>query len=139
MVIKGRNRMFESLGSNVIFIVIAVVVLIGRVVFQAKKGKSPPPPKEKIPVHFIDEEEDLPKPRPVRKKPKAVPLFSTSLEDSPLSPTKYSFQEAANLQQAPVKTAVPEKKDFSFNLNKLSPMQQAVVMAEILGPPKGMQ
>ena len=27
---------------------------------------------------------------------------------------------------------------FAFNLNNLSPLKQAVVMAEILGPPKGM-
>ena len=133
--------MFESLGSNVIFIVIAVIVLIGRVVFDSKRKKKPPPPKEKIPVHFVDGEKNIPKARPVVKKPKVVPLFSTSLEDSPFSPIKYPFQEngMTNLQQAPVKTAVPEKKDFSFNLNNLSPMQQAVVMAEILGPPKGMQ
>ena len=131
--------MFDSLGSNVIFIIIAVVVLIGRVVFEGKKRKKPPPPQKKIPVHFIDNEGDAPRARPVKKKPKVVPHFSTSLDESPFSTINDPVRETAGFSQMREKIAVPEKKANSFNLNNLSPMQQAVVMAEILGPPKGMQ
>ena len=129
--------MFDSLGSNVIFIIIAVVVLIGRTVFESKRKKKPPPPKEKIPVHFIDEEDHIPK-AAVKKTPKITPLFSAAPDDSPFSPIKSSIRKKTDIPKSPAKTAIPERNNSLFNLDNLSPIQQAVVMAEILGPPKGM-
>ena len=137
---------------NILFIVAIAVVFIGRTISAAQKKKEPPP-KVTIPVHFEDDDdepgylknlaeasvsEEVPKKSIAPKVPRLVelkeePLFSKfqDIKTSEAPPSKGGVVRTA--------AASEEQKSFPLNLNKLSPMKQAVVMAEILGPPKGLQ
>ena len=126
--------------SNIVFIVIALVVFIGRALLQARKKKEPPP-RVHIPVHFEDDE----KPRiaaasAAAAKPVAPKAVKRHL-DQPMPPPLSTQAAAAPPEKAGEalpKAAPQERKGFSLNLSHLSPLKQAVVMAEILGTPKGM-
>jgi len=150
--------MFDELFNYIIFLIPAAI-LIGRFVSRAKAKNAPPPkkpPQPHIPVHFEDEKDDdftayfrnrnrdtddLPAPpqkAPLRKTPS--PARTQKTVASPFTPKPEMPSFAAKPPVAPVRNvaAMHEKKDFVFNLNHLSPLKQAVVMAEILGQPKGM-
>ena len=130
---------------NVLIAVVAIVIFVGRAVYEAKKKTSKPPPKVKIPVHFEDDEEPkyfngkapavvsktVKKPSPKQKKPAAS-------KQQPTPPRQELFPDApsANMPLPANKTA--SEKSFPNNLDHLSPMKQAVVLAEILGTPKGL-
>jgi len=141
---------------NVIFIIAVIVVFIVRTISAAKK-KQQPPPKVEIPVHFEDDEEPAyfknlaaetaPK-TPVQKP------FEQRIPGQDLLPhIKAMEQQLSSQKQNVKKTAAPKDKakqteaaplakqqqSFPQNLSNLSPLKQAVVMAEILGPPKGLQ
>ena len=149
--------------SNLIFIAVAMAIFIGRTVVQARKKKEeeknppPPPPKPQVQaLHFElkdDDEDDIPG---YLKKPAAAPVAKVAKQ--PVKPTKKQPSSLLTKASAVKKKDMPipanvdklfqnkgtavaassEQSGFSFNLDHLSPMKQAVVMAEILGPPKGM-
>ena len=148
--------MFDNI-LNLIIIFIPLAIFIGRVVTRARSKHHPPPkvPQPYIPVHFEDDDEDdsdyfknlaaqgsspqlaTAKPQTAAKpqaRPGQRPLTSQLLGniDSPLV-------RGAAAGKKPVKeTVAAPREGFALNLNHLSPLKQAVVMAEILGPPKGM-
>lgn len=131
--------MFDSIFDN-IFILIPIAIIIGRIVVQARKKKQPPPPPPRrrqpvIPVHFEDDKEDRPPRREVKVQSiiPAAPQY-TAVYEAGLSNSEALVDDKVNLPRK----APSEPRAFTFNLNNLSAMKQAVVMAEILGPPKGM-
>ena len=147
--------MFENF-SNVIFIAVALAIFIGRTVAQArKKQKEPPPPPPKAPVlHFEDDDDDIPgylkKPAP-KKQPVKQPVKkqTSSLlgkaaaikKDKDTSPpVPVTADRLFPARAAPLAGAASQGQEgFTFDLGHLSPMKQAIVMAEILGPPKALR
>ena len=158
--------MASPLSSNIIIILFAVVVVIIRAVTQVRKKPEKKPPQVRIPVSFEDEKEPEMAVRSTMAVPPAVkaarpkqPLGSRATL-SPLT-AKTAFDSgdtafhkgpavskgetgaAVGSKTVPVRSAgavgvSPAQRDFILKLNHLSPMKQAVVMAEVLGPPKGM-
>jgi hypothetical protein len=156
----------EDLFSNAGFIIIAILVFIIRAIFTIKKKNAPPPgkpadvqtavevkpkPKPLISVHFEDDPEDYKGPSAAAAAVKIyAPKTAKRRFDQPLfSPepvAAVNFMPVSHVSAAPGATvkvssraAAEENKGFPHNLHKLSPLKQAVVMAEILGPPKGLQ
>ena len=155
--------MFNSIFDSII-ILIPIAIIIGRFILQARNKRKPPPkkpPQPYIPVHFVDDVDDEPVVKKVvTEKQRPVSLLDTqslfgnqSLAEEQRS---YSvFQTEKKEPYVPQKPIVsktlgtakkvlpdPETKaqnNFFLNLNKLSPLKQAVVMAEVLGPPKALQ
>ena len=157
--------MFDSL-FNLVIILIPLSIFIGRTVVEARKKHNKPPPR--VPAQVRVEEEELPhwlrelaqvpkaeaRKAPVTKKPKAARNISKDhpkagelaalIESTERAATVPAAQAKAPLKASlslspPEKTAAIPAGRGLFNLAHLSPMKQAVVMAEILGPPKGMQ
>jgi hypothetical protein len=130
--------MFDSL-FNIIIVLIPLAIFIGRIVSQARSKRNPPPPAKPRPiitVHFEDDEEDerqfapsAVRPPAQAKKDSAIAYSSPVLAKSVPEPPP----------AAKAKTLSVEPSHGFIYLNHLSPMKQAVVMAEILGPPKGME
>jgi len=129
--------MVDSL-FNIIIVLIPVAIFIGRIVMQAQAKRKPEPPKKQppIPVHFEDYDDDDRQFAPsavsrqvINNKAKADTYNPPPLVDSSSKPPPV----------IKAKTSSAEPVQGFLNLNKLSPMKQAVVMAEILGPPKGLQ
>jgi len=151
--------MFDSI-FNLIIIFIPMAILIGRFVSRVRSRNNPPPkpPQPYIPVHFEDDDDEseyFAKPkaalemrkeasRPKEVYPPASSLFKAPLEQNFIKSTIPAFDSPP--RAAAPKTSVTarkaeapqERKDFVLNLNHLSAMKQAVVMAEILGTPKGL-
>ena len=152
--------MFDSL-INLIIVLIPISIFIGRTVVAVRKKHNKPPPKVQVRI----EEEDLPHwmirepaqatKAPVPKKHKAAGnTFKGHPKAGDLAASIESAEREAPVQAIPARKA-PVKASLSpsshektaaapagrglFNLAHLSPMKQAVVMAEILGPPKGLQ
>jgi len=80
---------------------------------------------------------------PVSAAPEGRRLSEPAISDSDGSRRRAPVMEAA-ARNAAAKTPLSNEKAAPsgpglFNLNRLSPLKQAVVMAEILGPPKGLQ
>jgi len=151
--------MFESFSSNIIFIAIALAIFIGRTVAEAKKKKkAPPPAAPRVPALHFEEDDEEPTQRSIGRKiaapvTKAAGKKVSAKKQVPVSPAKpVNFPLSAKMdtssppvtggKTSPAKrntqTVSPGQTGFAFNLNHLSPLKQAVVMAEILGPPKGM-
>ena len=114
---------------NILFIIAVVAVFIVRTISSAKKKKEPEP-KEKIPVHFEDEDDE--DPSYFKNKAAEETIKTIEKKASAAPPPKGGVSR-------PTAAPVELQKGFPNNLNKLSPLKQAVVMAEILGPPKGLQ
>ncbi|MDR0496567.1 MAG: hypothetical protein LBH42_03020 [Treponema sp.] len=152
--------MFDSV-FNLVIILIPLAIFIGRIVVRARNKHAPPPAAPRIPVHFEDDEdEDEYVPFSFRESPdyirelikaqslaaqKQVPQVAVKPAPAPLKTQVFTpevnlgIQPGPSLQrQVPDSGAVPIQKGFTFNFEGLSPLKQAVVMAEILGPPKGM-
>ena len=141
--------MFDSL-FNLIIVLIPLSIFIGRIVVRARSKRQPPPPPSRIPVHFEDDDDidDIITKPTFRSAPKPVPKQTTSVitpfQESLLAISKDdSFNKASRPRtpgqtQAAKGTMPVSEQNFSLYLNHLSPLKQAVVMAEILGPPKGM-
>jgi hypothetical protein len=146
--------MFESF-SNVIFIAIALAIFIGRTVAQARKAQNaksktpPPPPPAKPRVQALHFEET---PRPAKKPqagktPKQTPVKKPqlALQGGIASPTFVEMPSTLNTQPEavkippPISAALQNRGEFVFAFNQLSSLKQAVVMAEVLAPPKGFQ
>ena len=140
--------MFENF-SNLIFIAVAIAVFIGRTVAQAKKKReqeeAPPPPPPRAPtLHFEEKEEDdfvrriqPAKPKPPAKKPAVAAKVATPARKDTVPPA-ITAEQLFPTRAVPIAAAAQNQGDFSFNLNHLSPLKQAVIMAEILGPPKAL-
>jgi len=123
--------MFDNIFDNIIFL-IPVAIIIGRLFHKARNKNKPPPkkpPQPYIPIHFEDDiDDDEPEVKEVVKE--RQPEISI-LESSPVKP-------AVVTRNLPLpETGV--QKDFFANLQRLSPLKQAVVMSEVLGPPKALQ
>jgi hypothetical protein len=86
------------------------------------------------------------KPEPVKRKP-LVPLVTAIVPTlaptiTPITPAITSYQEELSVPKPHVSVATRASVNrgrVSLNLSHLSTMQQAVVMAEILGAPKALQ
>ena len=146
--------MFDNL-FNLIIILIPLAIFIGRAVVRAR-GRHAPPPKPPPPAPVqIDEYEDdydvthwerasehIKRPLAtqgttrVQTAPTIAPPLLTGFQDQPLSIQKplVSVDPKVSVKS----TVAPEQKGFP-NLSYLSPLRQAVVMAEILGPPKALK
>ena len=143
--------------SNLFFVVIAIVIFIVRAIVQTQASKKKPPPARKpetpgsvspvksgpkISVHFEDDSDDYRGPQAAamavrRSSPKPA---KRSL-NQPLPPPKpvITAASAETRIKAPPLPESNEIKGFPYNLSRLPPLKQAVIMAEILGPPKGVQ
>jgi len=138
----------DDIFSNVVFVIIVAAVFIVRSVLTVKKKKEPPPPRVEIPVHFEDDKAPVfVKDRAPAGKPKKTVRKIPSLESFPLSspieiplstPVQTGKKTAGAVPSKGETDRVPEENNSPFNLDHLSPLKQAVVMAEILGPPKGL-
>ena len=156
--------MFENF-SNVIFIAVALAVFIGRTVSQARKNKEakeqkkaapPPPPSPKIQaLHFEEKDNDElgyfkkaaaqpaskavkpPVKASLKKQPPSLLTKASTLKKDTSPPVPSNIDKLFPVKGT-ARTLSSEQEGFSFNLDHLSPMKQAVIMAEILGPPKGL-
>jgi len=121
---------------NIIIVLIPVAIFIGRIVAQARSKRNPAPPARQrpIPVHFEDDEDDERQFSPSAVHPPVqVKKDNLNAYSSPVS--------LKSVPEPPKKAITPslEPEHGFLYLSHLSPMKQAVVLAEILGPPKGME
>ncbi|MCL2381454.1 MAG: hypothetical protein FWC64_07645 [Treponema sp.] len=155
--------MFENF-SNVIFIAVALAIFIGRTVAQARKKREAEEeearnPQQKPaaprvpPVHFQEKDDDDYVPGYLRKPAAAQGAAGSRTAAKPTkkpSPLAAKAAPALKMDILPEPAPAPAvsvrpwvaasgRREFAFNLNHLSPLKQAVVMAEVLGQPKGMQ
>ena len=141
--------MADSIFSNIIYL-IPLAIIIGRIVmqFRSKKGSAQrskaeevqkPPPRKTPPisVHFEDDDVYLPpkeKQKPVLPKAIAMPKGMAIADEKQTGSVP---ELKAGVINAPVKPIrQPAEKLPLYNL---SPLKQAVVMAEILGRPKALK
>ena len=147
----------ESLFDYLIFL-IPVAILIGRGVLQFRNRRNPAPQPVAIPVHFEDEEAAPAK----REKKREDSLVTKEEENNPYTNYRGSSEyfrelntremnvQAQNMPRirrrnvTPAPSVQPAKRELSFSwsnlrLGHLPPLKQAVVMSEILGPPKGLE
>ena len=154
--------MFESF-SNLIFIAILIAISIGRMVMRTRR-KTQQPPRPAVsqipPVHFENrEEEEIPeqghwvrnnikekaatatpavRPRAKARQTNTVPTPSLASSALPSKVDGGPLSSSVRPIPAPRRTTGEGQTGFSLNISHLSPMKQAVIMAEILGPPRGM-
>ena len=136
---------------NYIVFLIPIAILINRFIRRAKAKNAPPPkkpPQPYIPVHFEDDTDDDDlgyfKNRAVAEAPQQRTQASRrKVQKNVAVPFSQKPKFSAGSQPPVVmtRTVVPvaPRKEFSFDLNHLSPLKQAVIMSEILGQPKGMR
>jgi len=142
--------MFDSL-PNLLFLLIPLAIFIGRMIIEArKKGEGNPLNPRNNPLHFEDKDEEdesprrehipVPVPAPVPKPPSQgyksfLPNSETLFRSGSVAAASPVIPVANNaLSTAPVR-----QKSLPVSISRLSPMKQAVVMAEVLGTPKGLQ
>jgi hypothetical protein len=136
--------MFDSI-FDIMIVLIPLSIFIGRVIVQARNKHKPRPTVKQppIPVHFEDYEDDE---DGVTFAPSAVSKPVIKSKDSLSAYTPLSSMESA-LKPPPATRAKAASAGSAqgarstqgvLNLSHLSPIKQAVVMAEVLGPPKGM-
>jgi hypothetical protein len=149
-----RETMVDSI-FNIIIVLIPMAVLIGRLVLQAQAKRRPgTPPKKQppIPVHFEDYDDEEER----QFVPSAVPtseitqrdsvdahssLISMESEPDPLPQRKAELPSGGEPRAFAARSVASSSgpAQFFLNLSHLAPMKQAVVLAEILGPPKGIE
>ena len=152
--------MFEDF-SNLIFIAVAAAIFIGRTVAQArkrreaaeKKENAPPPPspspRPRVQTLHFEEKDDDYVPGYLKKSPPAAKTAKSAAKKPSLAAKAAPVVRdttppvPANLDKLFPARALRSGGDlpeqgFAFNLDHLSPLKQAIVMAEILGPPKGL-
>ena len=133
--------MFDTV-FNLIILLVPAAIIIGRIAVNARNKRHPPPrpAQPHIPVHFEDDDTNYFRKRVSAATPETKPRVQTTF-----APPNEAFPPAVGVKPTPAPgkpvaaTAPSRQKDFTLNLNHLSTMKQAVVMAEILGPPKGME
>ena len=143
---------------NVLIIIAVITIFIGRTVAEARKKKKAPPPKQPRveAIHFEEEKEEdtseyfknLAAQGTAGRGAQAAAQAKVRKSNAALaSKGKVSLQKAPLVTEPKppvVKENVgalllaPAQREFTLNLNHLSPLKQAVVLAEILGQPKGM-
>jgi hypothetical protein len=160
--------MFDDISSRIL-ILIPIAIFVGRFILQARnaekqKKKTPPPPPRVKPRRI---EEDRPhwerayedkaavktvpaaktqaqKARPVKALAEAFPSKAAlSSKEDKLEPFS-GARSAVPAASIPLKTKSPNQGAVSpipglEGFSNLSPLKQAVVMAEVLGPPKALQ
>jgi len=133
---------------NIIIVLIPLAIFIGRIVLQAQAKRRPEPPKKQpsIPVHFedYDDEDDRQfAPSAVSRQVISKQAINKAINNKGRADTSNPPLSLDSVPKPPpvvkAKTPSAEPAQGFLNLNHLSPMKQAVVMAEILGPPKGLQ
>ena len=138
--------MFDAV-INLMIILIPVAIVIGRIVVNARNKRNPPPKpaQPRIPVHFEDDDNYFKKKSPA-KTPETKSRVQTSsaslatrVPNGAFPPAAVSGTKPASAPGRNVAAASSGQRDFSFNLSHLSALKQAVVLAEILGPPKGIR
>ena len=143
---------------NVFFVAIAIVVFVGRSLLQVRAGRKAAAKKKPRPKPVVFEDDDEPyrdlayyveleekkakeeaaakKKAVSRKTPPVQRMVKDMMISEPISP-KLS---AATFPVAPLVSAGRSGRRSGFTgLKHLSPLKQAVVMAEVLGPPKALQ
>ena len=140
---------------NLVIILIPLSIFIGRAIVQARAKHEKRPPAPPITVHFEDDEPSreighwvvpdapvAPAARavkgPASKIKKTKTLVTPGLGVISLPKVDKVIKAPVSAPQA-VKPVAQPAAQGSFNLNHLSPLKQAVVMSEILGPPKALQ
>jgi len=123
---------------NIVIVLIPVAIFIGRIVLQAQAKRKPGPTRKQppIPVHFEDYDDD--------ERQFVPPAVSRQVINNKARADTYNpspVVDSAPKQSPAIKAKIPSAEPVQgfLYLNHLSPMKQAVVMAEILGPPKGLQ
>ena len=121
---------------NIVIVLIPVAIFIGRIVVQARNKRNPASPVKQrpIPVHFEDDEDDDDRQYRPSSVPLSVQVKKPGVDTSPIPVN--SVPEPPLIKKAKPLSVEPEH-GFLY-LSHLSPMKQAVVLAEILGPPKGL-
>jgi hypothetical protein len=132
--------MFDTV-FNLMIILIPVAIVVGRIVVNARNKRNPPPKpaQPRIPVHFEDDDNYFRKQPPVKASETKPRVPTTLVPNETFPPAAGSGVKSAPGRQAVAAAAPSGHRDFTLNLSHLSPLKQAVVMAEILGPPKGME
>jgi hypothetical protein len=134
--------MFDTV-FNLIIILVPVAIVIGRIVVGERNKRNPPPApaQPRIPVHFEDDENYFKRQLPAKQPETRPHVPTTPPKLAARVPEAFPPAAASGVTPAPGRQAAAPsgQKDFTLNLSHLSPLKQAVVMAEILGPPKGME
>ena len=143
--------MFDSL-FNLIIVMIPLAIFIGRALVLARRRYSPPKTEAKktgvppdIGKAFFIEEDDIPHWERAKKNELIKEIRNKRKTSSWPDELPIRYQEVikpALSASAAIDPPVTEKKETaasSFNLARLSALQQAVVMAEILGPPAALR
>jgi hypothetical protein len=128
---------------NIVILLIPVAIFIGRIVLQAQAKRRPETPRKQppIPVHFEDYDDEDERQFAPSAVPKQVINKAINNKDRADTYSPPTSIDSASKPPPSRKTKTPSAEPVQgfLDLNHLSPMKQAVVMAEILGPPKGMQ
>ena len=136
---------------NILVVLILLSVFISRTVIRARSQnrKKQEPPRRRVPVQRVDNDV------PHWERAAALEMTdgSTAAETAQRTMPKAALVSEKKAPEpvfipAPVNTTLPVRTNTGsgaafpgsgwINVNHLSPLKQAVVMAEILGPPKGM-
>ena len=144
---------------NLVIVLIPLAIFIGRAITSAQRKFQSTSPEKKIDVP--KKEEDTPfifsreksenqkeieqkiqatatRNEAAAKKKRQTPTVSVPLETPSLAAKESDLLSGAKTPVAPaVKTT--QQGGFALNLSYLSPLKQAVVMAEVLGAPKGLK
>lgn len=119
---------------------------------QQAQRRQPRQEPRIAPLHFQEKDEDddyipgyLKKPTPSVKAAKSASKKSPGIAARTVvpvrdtSPTQIDIERLFAAARPARPAATPEGgQGFTFNLSRLTPLQQAVVMAEVLGPPKSL-
>jgi len=160
--------MFDSFSNIIFIFILVAVFIGRTVAEARKKKAPPPPAPKVPALHFEEKEEDetleyfkkiaaqgkighgaVAAPQAVKtagktRKKQASALPAQAVNSSYITGGDTGSYEASGSKSSPAKENVkpgvytPGQREFTLNLNHLSPMKQAVVMAEILGQPRGL-
>jgi hypothetical protein len=151
--------------NGIIFIAVAIV--IGRLIlqFRRKGGEGGEKPPSQAPRFFEEEEEDDEAEEIGRRivysqtrgssdflrelvmretaaatlvRPPPEPVLRPEPEIRPAAPQPPPAEPTGRPSRAESSLPGSRAAGFPASLNRLSPMRQAVILAEILGPPKGL-
>ena len=148
--------MFDEISSSILLL-IPLAIFIGRIFLQAKsRNTSQTKSQIEEPVIYDEEEDDFirrlsgkgtsnqrqSKTFSNNKKAAVAPEKSLGVLGSGNLPSSGRSSPATAARKTPVRSVagVAAASGTGFaKLANLSPLKQAVIMAEVLGPPKGMQ
>ena len=133
--------MFDSI-FDIMIVLIPLAIFIGRIVLKGQSKRKPAPlvKQRPIPVHFEDYKDDEDE-APLAPQAVSRPVLTVNNSEDIFSQVVSMNMNSVPKPPLPKRPGSPSAEPASnyLNLNHLSPMKQAVVMAEILGTPKGMQ